>query len=412
MKYIVLLCDGMSDLPFDGLNGKTPMQVAKKPNMDKLARVSEIGLVKTVAQDMKPGSDVANLAVLGYNPKDCYTGRSPLEAASLGIDMAADDVSFRCNLVTLSDEGESYENKRMVDYCGGDITTEEAKQLIEAVQERFGNSDFHFYPGVQYRHCLIWHKGTTAIGKLTPPHDISDRIITDHLGVNEAGAALLAMMKASFDLLNNHPVNLARKAKGLRPANSIWLWGEGKRTALQPFAEMTGLPNFKGAMISAVDLLRGIGKLAGMTVIEVPGATAWIDTNFEGKAQAAVDFLHNGGDYAYVHIEAPDECGHRGEAANKVRAIELIDERALGLLLNAMQGEDFRLLICPDHPTPLSTKTHTHDPVPFLIYDSRRDLADREADFCSDFAFTEETAKHAGLFIPNGYELIKRLLDN
>jgi 2,3-bisphosphoglycerate-independent phosphoglycerate mutase len=404
MKYIVLLCDGMSDLPCDALGGKTPMQAAKKPNMDKLAQVSEIGLAKTVADDMKPGSDVANLSVLGYNPKDCYTGRSPLEAASLGIDMAGDDVSFRCNLVTLSDDGEAYEDKSMVDYCGGDITTEEARQLIEAVQSEFGSKDFHFYPGVQYRHCLIWHKGTTAVGKLTPPHDISDRIITDHLAVNDDGKPLLEMMKASFDLLSRHPVNLVRKAKGLRPANSIWLWGEGKRTALRPFSEMTGL---KGAMISAVDLLRGIGKLAGMTVIEVPGATAWIDTNFEGKTMAAVDFLRNGGDFAYIHIEAPDECGHRGEAENKVRSIELIDERSLGLLLKEMQGEDFRLLICPDHPTPLSTKTHTHDPVPFLIYDSTKNLAKRE-ESCS---FTEETAKSSGQFVPKGYELIHRLTE-
>lgn len=408
MKYIVLLYDGVSDLPVPELGGKTPLQVAHKPVLDSLVKKSKIGLVKTVADRLKPGSDVANLSVLGYDPEIYYTGRSPLEAASIGAPMTASDVSLRCNLVTLKgDAGAGFEALTMADYCAGDIDTEEAAQLIAAVQERFGNERFTFYTGTSYRHCLIWHGGTTKLGALTPPHDISDRVIAPYiLGNNNPDAQdLLQMMRDSYELLSKHPVNLRRAERGLSPANSIWLWGEGRSAALPSFSERYGV---HGVMVSAVDLLKGIGKLANMRVADVPGATAWLDTNFEGKANAALSALDSGCGFAYVHIEAPDECGHRHDVAGKVKAIELIDERVLKLILDKLNGEPFRLLICPDHPTPLTLRTHTNDPVPFLLYDSE-ETADSAADIFT--TFTEETAKNSGLFIPKGHDLIKLLLN-
>lgn len=400
MKYVVLLCDGMADLPRDDLSGKTPMGTANKPNMDKLAKVSEVGLVKTVIDTLKPGSDVANLSVLGYDPSVYYSGRSPLEAGSIGIDMKPTDVSFRCNLVTLSDE-EKYEDKTMVDYCSGDISTAEAAELIAFIQEKMGNEEFSFYSGVSYRHCLIWDHGTLDVGTLTPPHDITGRKITEYLGANENGAKLIDMMKRSYDLLKHHPVNLKRMEKGLRPANSLWFWGEGVRKDLMPFEKKYGL---KGAMISAVDLLKGIGKFTGMEVINVPGATGYIDTNFSGKADAAINALKNGNDFVYIHVEAPDECGHRFEIENKVKSIELIDELILGPILKAFEGEDIKILICPDHPTPLALKTHTNAPVPYLIYDSRKknNGVDR---------FDEESAEKTGVFVKVGHTLMDRFLE-
>ena len=397
MKYIVLLCDGMADLPREDLPGKTPMGTASKPNMDKLAKISEIGMVKTVADSLKPGSDVANLSVLGYDPAVYYSGRSPLEAGSIGIDMKPTDVSFRCNLVTLSDE-EDYAQKTMTDYCAGDISTAEAKELIKFIREKLGNEEFSFYSGVSYRHCLIWDKGTLDIGSLTPPHDITGRKITDYLGVNENGKKLLDMMKKSYDLLKDHPVNKKREEKGLRPANSIWLWGEGVRKELTSFEEKYGL---KGAMISAVDLLKGIGKFTGMKVIDVEGATGYIDTNFGGKAKAAIDSLKSGSDFVYIHVEAPDECGHRFETENKVKSIELIDELILGPILKEFEGEEIRVLICPDHPTPLALKTHTNAPVPYLIYDSGR--AEKGVD-----NFCEESAEKTGNYVGAGHTLLKK----
>lgn len=400
MKYAVLLCDGMADLPRDDLPGKTPMGTAKKPNMDKLAKVSEVGLVKTVTDSLKPGSDVANLSVLGYDPSVYYSGRSPLEAGSIGIDMKPTDVSFRCNLVTLSDE-ENYSEKTMVDYCSGDISSEEAAELISFIQENFGNEEFSFYSGVSYRHCLIWNNGTLDVGVLTPPHDITGQKISGYLGVNGNGEKLLDMMKKSYELLKDHPVNQKRIAKGLRPANSIWLWGEGVRKELTPFEEKYGL---KGAMISAVDLLKGIGKFAGMKVINVEGATGYIDTNFGGKAQAAINALNDGCDFVYIHVEAPDECGHRFEIENKVRSIELIDELILAPILEAFKGEDIKILICPDHPTPLALKTHTNAPVPYLIYDSGKTEKGVEC-------FCEENAEKTGRFIEVGHTLMERFLE-
>ena len=400
MKYAVLLCDGMADLPREDLTGKTPMGTAHKPNMDRLAGISEVGLVKTVIDTLKPGSDVANLSVLGYDPSVYYSGRSPLEAGSIGIDMKPTDVSFRCNLVTLSDE-ERYEDKTMIDYCSGDISSREAAELIAFIGEKMGSEKFSFYSGVSYRHCLIWDKGTLDVGTLTPPHDITGRKITEYLGVNENGRELLDMMVRSYDLLKDHPVNKKRREKGLRPANSIWLWGEGVRKDLTPFEKKYGL---KGAMISAVDLLKGIGKFTGMEVIDVPGATGYIDTNFSGKAQAAIDTLKRGNDFVYIHVEAPDECGHRFEIQNKVRSIELIDELILGPLLKAFEGEDLKILICPDHPTPLALKTHTNAPVPYLIYDSRK-KAEGVDRFC------EEEAEKTGRFIGVGHTLMEHFLE-
>lgn len=401
MKYVVLLCDGMADLPREDLVGKTPMGTAKKPNMDKLSKVSEVGMVKTVIDTLKPGSDVANLSVLGYDPSVYYSGRSPLEAGSIGIDMKPTDVSFRCNLVTLSDE-ENYRDKTMVDYCSGDISSEEAAELIAFIQDKMGSDEFSFYSGVSYRHCLIWNNGTLDVGTLTPPHDITGRKITEYLGVNKNGERLLDMMKKSYGLLKDHPVNKRRIEKGLRPANSIWLWGEGVRKDLTSFEEKYGL---KGAMISAVDLLKGIGKFTGMKVIDVEGATGYIDTNFSGKASAAIGALKDGCDFVYIHVEAPDECGHRFEIENKVKSIELIDELILAPILKAFEGEDIKILICPDHPTPLALKTHTNAPVPYLIYDSGK--IEKGVD-----CFCEEEAEKTGNYIHVGHTLMERFLRN
>ncbi len=381
-KYVILLCDGMADTPHDVLGGKTPMMCANKPTMDALAAVSEIGMVQTVPAGMSPGSDVANLSVLGYNPSDCYTGRSPLEAANIGVELGDNDMALRCNLVTLSDETD-YTQKHMADYCGGDIHTDEADELIHTLQAAFGNETFSFHTGTAYRHCLVWHGQTGDIGTLTPPHDISGQVIGDHLAKHPSAAPLLDMMQKSVDLLTDHPVNVARRAKGLAPANAIWLWGQGSRPNLQNFYDRFGV---NGAMISAVDLLKGIARLNGMKVYEVEGATGYIDTNFEGKQQAAVQALREGADLVYVHVEAPDECGHRGEPENKVRAIEEIDRRLLAPLLEELrQMGDFSVLILPDHPTPLATRTHSADPVPYLLY--RSDKTKPGVD-----CFTEQTA--------------------
>ena len=401
MKYVVLLCDGMADYPVEELGGKTPMGASVTPNMDKIAKTSTIGLVKTVADNMKPGSDVANLSVLGYDPQVYYSGRSPLEAGSIGIDMKPTDVSFRCNLVTLSDEP-NYEDKTILDYCADDISTAEAAELIKYLAEHFNNDEFSYYNGVSYRHCLIWNNGTLDVGTLTPPHDITGRKIKEYIPTHPNAAKLYDMMVRSYDLLKDHPVNKAREARGLRPANSIWLWGEGVRKELAPFTEKYGL---KGSMISAVDLLKGIGKFSGMNVVEVEGATGYIDTNFDGKAKAAIKELKDGADFVYIHMEAPDECGHRHEIENKKRSIEIIDEVVLGSILEALdEYDDFKLMILPDHPTPLALRTHTNDPVPFLIY--RKTV---KADGAEEF--TEETAKASGLFIENGPEIMKYFID-
>ena len=401
MKYLVMLCDGMADEPYVDLQNKTPMELAKKPCMDRLARVSELGMVKTVDDSMSPGSDVANLAVLGYDAKKYYSGRSPLEAASIGIDLKDTDVTFRCNLVTLSDE-ENYEDKTILDYCADDISTEEARVLIEFVQDNMGTDEFTFYSGVSYRHCLVWAQGNAHPGKLTPPHDITGKDIKDYLPTDVARDKLLPLMKRSYELLKDHPVNLQRIARGKRPANSIWLWGEGTKPLLDSFEY---LYNLKGSMVSAVDLLKGIAICAEMTSVDVEGATGYIDTNFEGKAQAAIDEFKRGQDLVYVHVEAPDECGHRAECANKVRAIELIDERVLTPIVEYLDssGEDFAVLVCPDHPTPLITRTHSRNPVPYMIYRSNRIAEGSDT-------FTEATAGESGILITEGYTLMSRFI--
>ena len=402
MKYVVLLCDGMADTPFPGLDGRTPMEAARKPFMDALAAQSEVGLAHTVPDGMAPGSDVANLTVLGYDAKACYTGRSPLEAANLGIELADDDVALRCNLVTLS-ELEDYPDKILLDYCAGDIHTAEADQLVKALQEAFGGGAFDFHTGTAYRHCLVWHGGKTALGTVTPPHDITGRVIGEYLPRHPDAAPLLDMMQRSFELLNNHPVNRKRREQGLPAANAIWLWGQGSRPRLEPFRQRYGID---GAVVSAVDLLGGIGRLAGMRVCQVEGATGYIDTNYEGKREAAVQALREGCDFAYIHVEAPDECGHRGEAANKVKAIEDIDARILGPLLEELRSMgDFALLVAPDHPTPLAIRTHAADPVPYLLYRSGRPVNSGVS------CFTEAAARETGCVVDPGMLLMRRLLD-
>ena len=402
MKYVVLLCDGMADTKSEILGGKTPMELAKKPYMDTLAKKAMVGMCRTVADGLKPGSDVANLSVMGYDPTVCYTGRSPLEAASIGIDLKDTDVTLRTNLVTLSDD-EKFEDKVMVDYCAGDISTKEAEEIIKTVEEKLGNEIYKFYSGVSYRHCLVVNGGTTDLGEMTPPHDISGRVIGEYLSDSENALPLIDLMKKSNEFLKDHPVNIERVKKGLRPANSIWLWGEGTKPQVQNFYEKNGV---KGCVVSAVDLLKGIGKCADMLTPDVDGATGYLDTDFEGKTEAGINALKEGCDLIYLHFEAPDECGHRGEAENKVKAIEYIDERSLKLCLEYFEnsGEDFRILIMPDHPTPLETKTHSREPVPFMIYDSRKDLGGVEC-------FTEESAEKTGVFIEHGPSVMDLLLE-
>lgn len=401
MKYLVMLCDGMADEPNEALGNSTPMERANKPCIDSLAAKAEVGIVKTVAEGLKPGSDVANLSVLGYEPAVYYSGRSPLEAASIGIDLKDTDVTLRCNLVTLSDD-EDYENKTILDYCADDISSEEAKILIEYIQEKLGNDVFRFYPGVSYRHCLVWSNGNPHPGVLTPPHDITGKVITDYIPKGEAVDELYDLMKKSYDLLKDHPVNQARIARGKRPANSIWLWGEGTKPLLDNFSEKFGI---KGSMISAVDLLKGIAICAGMNSVDVEGATGYLDTNFDGKCKAAIEEFKNGADLVYVHVEAPDECGHRGEIENKVKAIEMIDEHILGPVVEFLKGyDDFAVLVCPDHPTPLSIRTHTSTPVPYLIYDSKNEINSGVKVFC------EKEARETGNYIEKGFTMMNYFL--
>ncbi len=401
MKYAVVLCDGMADYPVEELAGKTPMHVAAKNTMNALAGRSEVGLVKTVADGLKPGSDVANLSVMGYDPAVYYSGRSPLEAASIGIELKESDVTLRCNLVTLSDD-EAYEDKTMIDYCADDISTAEAQKLIEYINDRLGSDEFSFYSGVSYRHCLVWSNGEPNPGILTPPHDITGKKITDHIPRGEYCGRLYELMKSSYELLKDHPVNKKRIENGRRPANSIWLWGEGKKPMLDGFEEKFGL---KGAVVSAVDLLKGIGICAGMATPEVEGATGYIDTNFSGKLNAAVDCLKSGCDFVYIHVEAPDECGHRGEVENKIKAIELIDKKILAPLVDELERMgDYALMVLPDHPTPLSIRTHCGDPVPYMIYRSGDTIQSGVE------IFDEESAGKTGIYIDKGHTLMNRFL--
>ena len=354
MKLIVLLGDGMADLPLEVLGGRTPLQAAEKPNMDRLARQGRSGLARTVPEGYAPGSDVANLSVLGYDPAECYTGRAPLEAAAMNVHLGPDDIAFRCNFVTI-------DNGLMKDYSAGHISTEEGQELIEALAPLMPGQ--RLYPGVSYRNLLVLQAGARA--ECTPPHDISGQPVEEHLPRGQDSELLVALMEAARPVLERHQVNRRRIAAGKRPANAIWLWGQGPAPAMPSFAEKYGL---SGAMISAVDLLKGIGRYAGLEVIDVPGATGNIDTNYQGKVDAALEALKSR-DFVYLHIEAPDEAGHEGEIDLKVRAIELFDEKVVGPVLQALEksGEDWRVLLMPDHATPISIKTHSSDPVPFTI---------------------------------------------
>ena len=401
MKYVVILGDGMADYPNEALGGKTPLAVAKKPNIDRLCKYGEIGLVKTVPDNLKPGSDVANLSMMGYAPDKYYSGRSPLEALSIGIDLKDTDIAIRCNLVTLSDE-KNYADKRMVDYSAGEISTQEAKELIAYIADNLSSESLDFYAGVSYRHCLVVHNARLGTD-FTPPHDISDKYVTQYLPKGLYGELMTSLMVKSYDLLKNHPINQKRIAEGKNPANSIWLWGEGTKPALTAFSEKYGL---KGSVISAVDLIKGIGIGAKMNVIEVPGATGTYHTNFLGKAEYAIDALKSGYDYVYIHMEAPDECGHQGDVANKIKSIELIDGIVVKYIVEKLDemGEDYKILVAPDHPTPLSLKTHTRDAVPFIIYSSGKK---QESGYDT---YNENTCKESGNYYKDGESLINKFL--
>ena len=397
MKYVIFLGDGMADYPVEELGGRTPLQAAKTPMMDYIASHGVLGLVKTVPDGIAPGSDVANLSVMGFNPMECYTGRSPLEAASVGVEMKPNDVSFRCNLVTLSD-AECYEDKVMVDYSSDEITTSEASELIKAVNQHFSNESLSFYAGISYRHLLLWH-GIDFNFSLTPPHDISGRKIGEYLPNNPT---LLSMMQESCSFLSKHPINQQREAKGLHPANAIWIWGQGTKPKLPAFYEKYHL---KASVISAVDLIKGIALCAGMRSVDVEGTTGNVHTNFAGKAEAAIEELKNGQDFVYIHVEAADESGHRNELDNKVKSIERIDEKIMRPVMDYLKscGEDYKVMVLPDHPTPLALRTHTSDPVPFALYDSR----------CPQYSaitYSEDNAKNSSLYIEDGFTLMDRFI--
>ncbi len=398
MKYVVILGDGMADEPIEDIGGKTPLEYAKTPMMDKLSEVSEIGLAATIPAGMKPGSDTANLAVLGYNPRIYYTGRSPLEALSIGVNMEDTDIALRCNIVTVSDDDLPYEDKTIIDHSSGEISTNEAAELIEAVKKEFQDEVYQFYTGTSYRHLTIWKKGSVV--ELTQPHDILGKVIGEYLPEDKV---LADFMKRSYDILNNHPVNIERQKKGLNKANSLWFWGAGTKPALDSFEEKYGK---HGAMISAVDLLKGIAVGTGMKVIEVDGADGTLETNYEGKACAAVTALTKDGyDFVYVHLEAPDEMGHQGSLERKIKAIEYLDDRIIAPIFERLSeaDEDFKMLIMPDHPTPIRVRTHTGNPVPYMIYDSTN-LKE------SILTYSEKNAKETGRFFAEGYKLMDYFL--
>lgn len=400
MKYLIVLGDGMADEPIEAIGGKTPLEAAEKKEMDRLAKTGEVGLSYMVPEGMSPGSDTANLSVAGYNPKIYYSGRSPLEALSIGVDMKPTDVSLRCNVVTLSEEEEAYEDKRILDHSSGEISTEDAAVLIEALKEGLKREGYEFYVGTSYRHLLVWANGKVV--ELTPPHDILTKRIGDYLPQDPV---LREMMKKSYDILANHPINIKRKEQGLNPANSAWFWGAGTRPALTSFTEKTGK---RGVMISAVDLLKGIAVGSGMDNLSVEGANGGLHTNYKGKAMAALDaLLEKGYDFAYVHIEAPDEMGHQGLLKEKIQAIESIDREIVRTLTEGLEkaGEDYRMLILPDHPTPIRIRTHSAGPVPYLLYDSRRALGSQEM-------YCERTAMESGIVRKEGYTLIDHLLES
>jgi len=401
MKYVVILGDGMADHAVDAFGAKTILDVANKPNIDYMSKNGELGMVKTVADGFEPGSDVANLSVMGYDITKSYSGRSPLEAASIGVKLKDTDVTFRANLVTLSND-ENFEDKTMLDYSAGEISSKEAKILIEAVEKELHTELIHFYAGVSYRHLLVWDGGSTNV-KLTPPHDISDKKITNYLPKGDNADILIDLMKKSNEILVNHPINIKRMEAGKKPATSVWFWGQGTKPQLENFTDKFGL---KASVISAVDLIKGIAICAEMKSIDVEGATGNWDTNFDGKAKAAYETLvKDGADFVYIHMEAPDECGHQGNPEKKKLSVELIDEKVVGFLKKEFEKNniEYKMLIMPDHPTPISLKTHVSEPVPYVIFDSTKNNG-------SGLSYNEENGNKTGIYFENGYDLMPHFL--
>lgn len=396
-KFIVVLGDGMADEPIESLGGKTPLQYADTPALDRLSKLSEIGLVHTIPEGMKPGSDTANLSVLGYDPKLYYSGRSPLEALSIGVPMKDTDIALRCNIVTISENDVPFEEQIIIDHSSGEISTEDCAVLLNAVKEELQNETYQFYVGTSYRHCLIWNRGQVL--ELSQPHDVLGQVIGQYLPSDEN---LLYMMKRSYEILKDHPLNIERKKKGLNPANCCWFWGAGTKPMLSSFEEKNGV---KGMMVSAVDLLKGIAVGAGMGVAHVEGANGGLNTNYEGKTQAALDALKNGYDFAYIHVEAPDEMGHQGSVEKKVKSIEYLDQRVIGPLTKALDEDktEYRLLVMPDHPTPIRVRTHTADSVPYLLYDSNIQQE-------HTWNYNEKEAKESGNYVAKGHTIIDKLL--
>ena len=405
MKYIIIIPDGMADLGIKKLGGKTPMEFAYTPVMDSLSASAEMGLVKTIPAGLPPGSDTANLSVMGYDPLRYHTGRSPLEAVSLGIELKEDDMVFRCNLVTLSNES-GYREKRMIDYSAGEISSEDSAILIDYIKAGLETGNIKFYSGVSYRNIMVWNKGPGST-RLTPPHDILEKKIAQYLPSGDGSEVIMKLMEESGRMLPAHPLNRSKLDRGSRPANSIWLWGQGKKPYLDDFYDKYGL---RGSVISAVDLIRGIGICAGLETVKVEGITGTINTNLDGKAKAAVNEVLSGKDFVYVHIEAPDECSHQGSLGDKVKAIEMIDEKIVGHIRAGMDKskEEYRLMILPDHPTPISLRTHTAEPVPFLIFDSREA---KGSDMKKSSGFNEKTAASTGIMVGKGHMLVDRLFE-
>ncbi len=399
MKYIVVLGDGMADEPIAEIGGKTPLEYANTPNMDRLSKLSEVGMVHTIPDGMNPGSDTANLSVMGYDPKKYYSGRSPLEALSIGVPMKDTDVAIRCNIVTISEDDVPFEEKTIIDHSASEISTEDCAVLLNEVMKELANETYQFYVGTSYRHCLIWNQGQVV--ELTPPHDVLGRVIAPYL---PADVQLREMMKKSYDILVNHPINVERKKQGLNPANCCWFWGAGTKPMLSSFEEKTGK---KGMMVSAVDLLKGIAVGAGMGVALVEGANGGLHTNYEGKVDAAINSLcKEGYDFAYIHVEAPDEMGHQGSLERKIQAIQFLDEKVIGPVVERMEaaGEDFRLLVLPDHPTPICVRTHTSDNVPYMLYDST-------AKQSNSWNYNEAEGRSSGNFVAQGHKLIDKFLE-
>jgi len=396
MKYIVILGDGMADRPLKELRGKTPLQKAKKPNMDKLAREGLIGMVRTIPKGFHPGSDIANLSILGYNPAEYYSGRAPLEAASMGIKLKKDDIAYRCNLVTLK-FNKNRMRAFMEDYSSDHISTNEARELIHELNKEIGTEKIRFYPGMSYRHIMVWSGGEFN-NECVPPHDITGKDIIDYLPVGKGEDVLRRLMLSSADILNNHPVNRRRKKQGRNPANSIWLWGQGKKVILPQYKKKYSV---KGALVSAVDLIKGIGTCAGFKILKVPGITGYLDTNYLGKAEAALKALEKN-DFAFIHVEAPDEAGHSGNYKDKIRAIEDFDAFVVGTVMKGMEFfDEYRILLLPDHATPIEVRTHTDEPVPFAIYDSRKKHRNKKIAFDETIAMNKDR-----LVFEKGYTLM------